>query len=54
MAKPMASGIATANARTAQLRVAMNREIPSIRFQPAWKLGIAAYSLTSDDGRTER
>jgi hypothetical protein len=28
--------------------------IPSSRFQPAWKLGMAAYSFTSEAGSTER
>jgi hypothetical protein len=39
----IAIGIVTANARMAQWRVAWKTTMPTARFQPAWKLGIAAY-----------
>ena len=47
-------GIATANPRTSRCREARKSMMPSSRFQPAWKLGIAAYSFTSVAGSTER
>ena len=47
-------GHRTANARSAQWRVAWNTTIPTARFQPAWKLGIAAYWFTSAGGRIWR
>lgn len=50
----MAIGISTANARSATLRLTRNSSIPSSRFQPAWKLGIAAYSLMNDGGSAFR
>ena len=50
----MPIGIRTANARTSTCREARKSMIPSRRFQPAWKLGIAAYSLTSEAGSIER
>jgi hypothetical protein len=53
-ANAMVAGMSTANARTRTFRVARKSRIPSIRFHPAWKLGIAAYSLTSEGGRTVR
>jgi hypothetical protein len=49
-ASAIATGIATAKPRTTQFRDARNNTIPTSRFQPAWKLGIAAYSFTSDGG----
>lgn len=49
-AATMASGPAIARARSAQFRVAWKTTIPSRTFQPAWKLGIAAYWLTSSGG----
>ena len=50
----MASGMRTAKARTRRLCDARKSITPSRRFQPAWKLGIAAYSLTSVGGSTVR
>ena len=44
----------TANVRTAMWCDARHSVTPSARFQPAWKLGIAAYSLTIDGGRIVR
>ena len=53
-AKTIAIGPATASARSAGLRVARKTTMPSSTFQPAWKLGIAAYWLTSSGGTTCR
>ena len=53
-ANAIATGIASANARSAQWRVAWKTTIPTARFQPAWKLGIAAYWFTSAAGRIWR
>ena len=53
-ATTMAAGPATAKPRSSQWRVAPNTTIPSSTFQPAWKLGIAAYWFTSDGGTTCR
>ena len=53
-ANAIRAGINVANARTTRCDVARNSRTPSSRFHPAWKLGIAAYSLTSDGGRTVR
>ena len=50
----IAAGMSSANVRNSGLRLTRNSSIPSSRFQPAWKLGIAAYSLMSDGGRTVR
>ena len=50
----IAIGMSTANARSATLRLTRNSSMPSSRFQPAWKLGIAAYSLMNDGGSTVR
>jgi hypothetical protein len=53
-ASAIAIGIAIANARTAAWDDARKSMIPSSTFHPAWKLGIAAYSLTSDGGSSDR
>jgi len=50
----MAIGMRRANPRTNRLRLTRNSSIPRSRFQPAWKLGIAAYSLMNDGGSTLR
>ena len=44
----------SANARRGQARLARKTMTPSRTFHPAWKLGIAAYSLTSAAGSTVR
>jgi hypothetical protein len=49
-ARTMAAGPATASVRSSQWLVARKTMIPSRTFQPAWKLGIAAYWLTSAGG----
>jgi hypothetical protein len=46
--------MATANARTARRRVAWKRTIPTSRFQPAWRLGKAAYLFVSAGGCSAR
>ena len=46
----IAAGPITASVRNSQWRVAPNTTMPRSRFQPAWKLGMAAYSLTIDGG----
>jgi hypothetical protein len=48
------AGMITANARSGQRLLARKTTMPSSTLQPAWKLGMAAYSLTSEDGRTVR
>lgn len=53
-ASTMRIGIATAKARTARRLLARKIAMPSRTFQPAWKLGIAAYWLTSEAGRIAR
>ena len=50
----IAPGIRTPNARRSRYRLTRKSSIPSSRFQPAWKLGIAAYSLMNDGGSTLR
>jgi len=51
-ANAIATGIAMAKARTTRCPVAPNSTMPTSRFQPAWKLGIAAYWLTRAGGRS--
>jgi hypothetical protein len=46
----MAAGIATANARTARCVVAWKSTIPRSRFQPACRLGNAAYLFVRAGG----
>ena len=53
-ATTIAAGMTTAKARRGQARLARKTTMPSRTLQPAWKLGIAAYSLTSEAGRTVR
>lgn len=53
-ASAIATGIAIAKPRTSQFRDDWNTTMPTKRFQPAWKLGIAAYSFTSDGGSSCR
>lgn len=53
-ANAIATGIARAKARRSQWRVAPKTTMPTSRFQPAWKLGIAAYWLTRSGGRSWR
>jgi hypothetical protein len=50
-ARHIAVGPVTATSRRSGRVVAPSTTRPSSRFQPAWKLGIAAYSFTSDRGR---
>jgi hypothetical protein len=50
----IATGMTRPNARSSGFRLTRKSSIPSSRFQPAWKLGIAAYSLISDGGSTVR
>jgi hypothetical protein len=42
-ASTIAIGMSTAKARSARRLVARKITMPSSTFQPAWKLGIAAY-----------
>ena len=49
-AMSIATGPATADARSRLCRVAWKTTIPTSTFQPAWKLGIAAYWLTNSGG----
>ena len=53
-ANAIATGIARAKARRSQCLVAPKTTMPTSRFQPAWKLGIAAYWLTRAGGRIWR
>ena len=53
-ASAIAAGIAIAKLRSSQWRAAWNTTMPTSRFQPAWKLGIAAYSFTSEGGSSCR
>lgn len=53
-ASTIAAGMITAKARSGQRPLARKTTMPSRTLQPAWKLGIAAYSLTSAAGRTVR
>ena len=53
-ANAIATGITTAKARRSQCPVAPKTTMPTSRFQPAWKLGIAAYWLTRAGGRSCR
>ena len=53
-AKAIAAGMSTAKPRTSQWRDALKAITPTSRFQPAWKLGIAAYSLTNERGSSCR
>ena len=53
-ASAIAAGMTTAKDRRSQCRVAWKTTIPTSRFQPAWKLGIAAYWLTRSGGRIWR
>ena len=50
-ANAIATGITIAKSRSAQWSVARKTTMPTARFQPAWKLGIAAYWFTSAGGR---
>ena len=50
----IAHGMRSPNARRMRCRLTRKSSIPSSRFHPAWKLGIAAYSLISDGGSTVR
>jgi hypothetical protein len=50
----IAAGMMTAKARSGHARLARKTTMPSSTLQPAWKLGMAAYSLTSAAGRTVR
>jgi hypothetical protein len=50
----MAAGERIPNSRTARRVDEPTSTIPTRRFQPAWKLGIAAYSFTSDGGSSCR
>jgi hypothetical protein len=53
-ASTIAIGMSTAKARSAFRSVARKITMPSRTFQPAWKLGIAAYWLTSAAGSAVR
>jgi hypothetical protein len=53
-ASAIATGIATANARSHQRVVAWKITIPSSRFQPKWRLGRAAYVFVSAGGWSAR
>lgn len=50
----IATGMATANARTASRRVAPKRTMPTRRFHPRWRLGKAAYLFVSAGGWSAR
>jgi hypothetical protein len=49
-ANAIASGMTTANARTTRRRVASKTTMATSRFQPTWRLGIAAYWFVSAGG----
>jgi hypothetical protein len=49
-ANAIASGIATAKMRMPSRVVARKTTIPTRRFQPAWRLGKAAYMFVSAGG----
>jgi hypothetical protein len=53
-AKAMATGMATAKARTGIRVVAWKRTMPSSRFQPKCRLGSAAYWFVSAGGCSAR
>lgn len=53
-ATTIAAGPTTAIPRRRGFLVARKTTIPSSTFHPAWKLGMAAYWLTSWDGRIWR
>lgn len=50
----IATGIATAKARTASRFVAPNRTMPTRRFHPRWRLGKAAYLFVRAGGWSAR
>jgi hypothetical protein len=47
-------GLATAKTRTSRLRLVRYRMIPTSRFQPRCRLGMAAYLLTRSGGWSQR
>ena len=53
-ANAIASGIATAKTRRDLRFVAWKRTMATSRFQPTWRLGIAAYWFVSDGGWSAR
>ena len=53
-ARVMATGMRIANPRTSRCLHAPYATMPTSRFHPAWKLGIAAYSFTNEGGRIWR
>ena len=53
-ANAIAAGITTAKARTALRLVAWKSTIATSRFQPTWRLGMAAYSFVNDGGCSAR
>jgi hypothetical protein len=48
------AGMIIAKARSGRRLLVRKTTMPSSTLQPAWKLGMAAYSLTSEDGSTVR
>lgn len=53
-AQPISRGERTANPRMARFVVAKKTTMPTRRFQPKWRLGIAAYWFVSAGGCSVR